>query len=126
VPIVILVLLALGIYLWYSQSRLLFQISVRNGRPRVTRGYAPGGLVSAFADVVSGVSHGEIRARRTPDGARLGTSGGIDERTAQRLRNVFSLYPVSQLTAPPVDAHRAAGSAFAISTLLALLRRRIR
>jgi len=125
-PIVILVLLGLGLYFWYSQSRLLFQISVRNGRARVTRGYAPGGLVSAFADVVSGVSHAEIRARRTPDGARLAFSGAVDERTAQRLRNVFSLYPVSQLSAPPVDPHRATGAAFVISTLLSLFRRRMR
>ncbi|MDD9937311.1 MAG: DUF3634 family protein [Myxococcales bacterium] len=124
--IVILVLLGIGLWVWYARSRELFLIVVRNGKQTVVRGYAPTGLLNNFGDALQNISQGEIRAHRTVNGARLSFGGGIDPGTAQRLRNIFGLYPMSQLAAAPLDKRKAANSAFTISALLSMLRRFLR
>src|SRR5262245_28594352 len=121
--IAVLVLIGVALFLWLTHGRVLFRIRVRSGRTEVTQGHAPQALLNAFGDVLRPVASSEIRAHRTPGGARLDFSGSIDARTAQRLRNVFSLYPMSQLTAPPVDTREAVGTALTVSWLLSLFRR---
>jgi hypothetical protein len=114
------VILGIG-FLWYQRSQELFVISIRGGKQSVIRGHAPQGLVSQFADAVKRLDRAELRARKTQRGARL-SCHGVDEGTAQRLRNIFGLFPMSQLCAPHVDARRIASDAFTLSWLLALVR----
>jgi len=121
--IVILALLGIGLYVWYTRSKELFFIFVRDGKQTVVRGYAPTGLLNNFGDALANVSQGEIHAHRSANGARLSFRGGIDSPTAQRLRNIFGLYPMSKLTAPPLDKRKAVNDAFTIGALLSMLRR---
>lgn len=121
--VAVLLLVGVALFFWLTHGRVLFRIRVRSGKPEVTQGHAPQALLNAFGDVLRHVSSAEIRAHRTPGGARLDFSGSIDDRTAQRLRNVFSLYPMSRLTAPPVDTKQAVGTALTVSWLLSLFRR---
>ena len=92
--VVVLLVLLVGAA---GRSRELFQIRVEGGRVRVVRGYAPTGLLNDFGPVVRGVRHGTITAHKTQDSARINCSGDIDGDTAQRLRNIFGLYPVAKL-----------------------------
>ena len=119
----ILVVVGIGIaaYLWYVRSQELFNIRVQQGKQTVVRGFAPAGLLGNFADALKNVHSGTVRAHKTANGARLSFSG-IDERTAQRLRNIFGLYPMAQLTAPRVDGRQAVSDAFTLSWLLSLIR----
>jgi hypothetical protein len=123
VHVAVLLLIVFFLYLSLRHGRVLFRIDVRGGRAEVTRGHVPQALLNAFGDVLRNVYSGEISARRTTGGAQLDISGSIDDRTAQRLRNVFSLYPMSQLTAPPVETKDAVNTALTASWLLSLFRR---
>lgn len=99
VPILLLLSIVVAL-VFIARSRELFRISIRAGEQTVERGYVPSGLLSDFAGVVRSVESGEIRARKAPDQVHLEFSGDIDEQTAQRLRNVFGLYPAARLRAP--------------------------
>jgi Protein of unknown function (DUF3634) len=109
-------------YLWYSRSQELFRIAVRNGKPSLIRGYAPSGLLGRFSDALSNVRQGVISAHKAANGARLSFRGDIDEGTGQRLRNIFGLYPMSQLRAPHIDKRQVVSDAFTLSWLLSILR----
>jgi len=111
-----------GGYLWYARSQELFCIAVRRGKPSVLRGYVPPGLLGSFADAVRDVQDGTIRAQKAANGARLRFSGDIGEHTGQRLRNIFGLYPIAQLTAPRLDGRQAVHDAFTLSWLISLFR----
>lgn len=96
-----LFLCSLGLFLWLlARSRELFRVSIRDGKPRLTRGYAPVGLLNDFGSAVRHVERATLRAYRAGDFARLELSGQIDENTAQRLRNLLSLYPLARLRSP--------------------------
>ncbi len=99
IPILIAGSLLLGYWLWL-RSQELFRIQIRGGKPTVTRGYVPVALLDDFGTAVRGVKNGEIRAHKEQGGARLGFSGDVDAGAAQRLRNIFGLYPVARLRAP--------------------------
>src|SRR5688572_18034738 len=104
----VVVLLGLGLLLWVSRTRELFCVSVRSGRVLVVRGRVPAPVLGAIRDVVAApppVAEATIRAVREEHGARLLVSGAIDEGRAQRLRNVFGIFPVAKLraAAPPSD-----------------------
>jgi hypothetical protein len=83
-----------------TRSRELFRITVRDGKQRLTRGYAPVALLNDFGSAVRRVKRGTIRAYRSGDSARLTFSGDIDADAAQRLRNMLSLYPIARLRGP--------------------------
>lgn len=120
------VLVALGLYLWSLRVNELFCVSVRNGRVLVVRGRVPAGLLSDIRDVVSRpvVSRGTVRATKQEHGARLVVSGAIDEGREQRLRNIFRLYPVSNLRAAPSIAKPTLGQLLGIAWLAWILDRR--
>ncbi len=120
---VILLVAAVVGYIWFMRSRELFRISVRDGKQLLVRGRAPGGLMTAFSDVVSNppVVRGTIIAYRTPGGASIDVSGDIDEWREQRLRNIFNLYPASQLRAAPIGDNRTFGQVLGIAWLAWLL-----
>ena len=121
VPIVIGLGLVVGYLLW-MRAQEVFRISIRDGKQTVTRGYVPVGLLSDFGAAVRGVRTGEIRAHKAEGGARLSFSGQIDVGVAQRLRNIFGLYPVARLRAPHIDKRRAVSGAFTLAWLLSYVR----
>jgi hypothetical protein len=119
-------LLALAFLYWTSRANELFCLSVRDGRVLVVRGRIPGGLLSDIRDVVTKpvVSRATIRATKAQQGARLVVSGAIDEGREQRLRNIFRLYPLSNLRAAPIVAEPTLGQVLGIAWLAWLLDRR--
>lgn len=121
IPVVIGGLLLLGYWFWL-RSQELFRIQIRDGRPTVTRGYVPVGLLNDFGAAVRGVENGQISAHKAQGGARLSFGGGVDAGAAQRLRNIFGLYPVARLRAPYVDKRRAVSDAFTLAWFISLLR----
>ncbi len=124
--LVALALLALGFFYWTSRANELFCISVRGGRVLVVRGRIPGGLLSDIRDVVGKppVKRATIRAAKQEHGARLVVSGAIDEGREQRLRNIFRLYPLSNLRAAPTVRQPTLGQVLGIAWLAWLLDRR--
>lgn len=122
----LIVAVALVAYLWTSRTRELFCLSVREGHVLVVRGRIPGGLLSDIRDVVSKpvVRHATIRAVKQEHGARLSVSGGIDEGREQRLRNIFRLYPLSNLRAASPVAQPTLGQVLGIAWLAWWLDRR--
>lgn len=103
---------ALGLW-WISRGRELFLISARNGRVLVVRGRIPPGLLRDMRDVLekarvrSATARG-VRSAYDHGGARL-VLAGVDENTAQRLRNTFGMYPISKLAAAPAIANPTLG-----------------
>lgn len=90
-------------YVWLSRASELFYVSVRDGKALLVRGRIPQGLLNEFEDVVqrAQIRRGVIRALRGEAGGQLYASGDIDDFVEQRLRNIFRIYPVSQLRAAP-------------------------
>jgi Protein of unknown function (DUF3634) len=121
VPVVIGLLLLLGYVLWV-RAQEVFRISIRHGKQTVTRGYVPTGLLNDFGAAVRGVQSGEIRAHKAEGGARLSFGGQIDTGVAQRLRNIFGLYPVARLRAPHIDKRRAVSDAFTLAWIISYVR----
>ncbi len=113
--------LAIG---WLVMDRLgeLFCISVRDGRCLVVRGRIGGNLLEGLADVVARakVQRGTIRAVKGEHAARL-VVRGIDEGTAQRLRNVFGTHPVQKLRQAPLVKNRNLGQLLGVAWLAWLL-----
>lgn len=100
----------------------IFCISVRDGRCLVVRGRIGGNLLEGLADVVARakVANGSIRAVKGEHHARLVFSG-IDEGTAQRLRNVFGHHPVQKLRSAPIVKNRNLGQLLGVAWLAWLL-----
>lgn len=114
-----LALLAFALIAWLllSRSGELFCVSVRGGRALVVRGRIPQALLNDLADALANEPGAvTIRAHRDASGARLQASG-VDEFTEQRLRNIFRLYPVSNLSAAPAPARRSLGQVLGIAWL---------
>ncbi len=96
----------------------LFFVSVRKGKAIVVRGRVPGSLLDAIVDVTkrAGIQRASIRAVRSASHARLVTSG-VDERTEQRLRNVFGTFPMARLTSAPPPSARNIGQILGLAWL---------
>lgn len=120
IPILVVVLL-IGL-LAFAGQRELFRIEVRAGKQTVVRGQVPSGLLHDFGAALRHVQRGEVRAHRTGRGARLSFRGQIDEGVAQRLRNIFGLYPMAKLTARELDKSKLVSDAFTVSWLLSIVR----
>jgi predicted methyltransferase MtxX (methanogen marker protein 4) len=122
IPIVVVGAL---LFFWLSRANEIFCVSVRDGRVLVVRGRIPGGLLSDIRDVVQKpiVQRATIRGVKREHGARLAVSG-IDEGREQRLRNIFRLYPISNLRAAPVVAQPTLGQILGFAWLAWLLDRR--
>ena len=120
-----LVALAAGAY-WAWRSRELFLLSVRGGRVLVVRGRVPGGFLHEARLTVARppVARATIRAVRGDHGAQLRFSGALEEGRRQRLRNIFALYPASQLRAAKSIERPTLGQLLGIAWLAWLLDRR--
>ena len=121
IPVVIGALLLLGYWLWV-RAQLLFRIQIRDGKQTVTRGYVPMGLLNDFGAAVRGVKNGEVRAHKAEGGARLSFGGDVDQGVAQRLRNIFGLYPVARLQTPHIDKRKAVSDAFTLAWFVSIFR----
>lgn len=110
---------------WFTRTGELFCLSVRRGKVLLVRGRVPGGFLSEARAIVrrASVTNGTIRALKTERGGRLVISGAIDERTEQQLRNLFALYPASQLRKSPAIARPTFGQLLGIAWLAWLLDR---
>jgi hypothetical protein len=120
---VILALVAVALLLavyWFSRQSELFYLSVRSGRVLVVRGRAPGGFLGEVQRIVKHVPRASIRAHKTERGGRLSFSG-LDEATERRLRNLFGLYPASQLRHARSIAKPTLGQILGIAWLAWLL-----
>jgi hypothetical protein len=123
----IAVLGVLGLW-WFTRTGELFCLSVRRGKLLLVRGRAPGGFTAEARAIVARarVTSGTIRGLKTERGGRLVVSGAIDERTEQQLRNLFSLYPASQLRKAPAIAKPTMGQLLGIGWLAWILDRSTR
>lgn len=123
--LLLILLLALGLW-WLVRSRQMFRLRLRHGELEVRRGHVPGGVLSSFRDALRSLpdaTSATITGARTANGVRLTFSGGIPEGLQQRLRNILSLYPISQFTAPAVDAGRLARDGLTLYWLARIFRR---
>jgi hypothetical protein len=122
-----LLVAAIVVGAWWSwRSRELFYVSVRRGRALVVRGRVPGGFLHEASETVRRpiVARASIRAVKREHGAQLSFSGDLDEGRRQRLRNVFALYPASQLRAANPIKRPTIGQLLGIAWLAWLLDRR--
>ena len=87
---------------WFTGTGELFSFSVHQGKVLLERGRPPAGFTTEVSTIVARarVKTGTIRAVTAEHGFRLVVSGGIDERTEQRLRNLFALYPAARAARP--------------------------
>jgi hypothetical protein len=111
---------------WLTRMRELFMVSVRNGKVLVVRGRVPGAMLHEISESMSRprVRRGSIKAYKTETGTRLSFGGDIDEGRQQRMRNVFALYPASQLRHAPAIQRPTLGQLAGIAWLAWLLDRR--
>ena len=121
IPILFIGVVLLGLLL-LSRSRELFRVEIRDGKQSVVRGYVPAGLLNDFGSAIRHVGRGTISAHKASGHARLSFSGEIDAAAAQRLRNIFGLYPVARLRGPQVDARQTASDVFLVGSLLSFFR----
>jgi len=112
------VLVVLGAFSWHvTRQNEFFRVSIRDGRVLVVRGRIPAGYLDDLRDVARRVSRGTVRAVKDSGEARLVVSPSIDDDTAQRMRNTFSLYPVVKLRAAPPIARPNVGQVLGIEWL---------
>jgi hypothetical protein len=121
IPVVFGALLLVG-YLFWLRAQELFCIQIKDGKQTVTRGYVPTGLLNDFGSAVRGVKIGEVKAHKAENGARLSFSGDVDAGVAQRLRNIFGLYPVARLRAPHIDKRKTVSDVFNVAWLISIVR----
>lgn len=97
---VVAALLAL-LYFAASRQNELFCVSIRDGRALPIRGRIPPGLLSDLTEICPASGSFLLRAVRQDGHPRLVIQGPADERTAQRLRNAFGVYPPIKLKTAP-------------------------
>lgn len=102
----IVAVLAVLLIVWLDRSAELFCLSWRAGELRLVRGRVPPALRRDLADALAHMrlERCTIVARRAEQGARL-TASGVDDFAEQRLRNIFQIYPLSQLRAAKAPEH---------------------
>lgn len=99
----------LAVLFWLHQrSQQLFVLSLRDGRARLVRGRIPKLLQADLAEAAAQmkVKRCTVVAWKDESGARL-TVRGMSDFEAQRLRNVFRLYPMAALRAAPAPVKGA-------------------
>ena len=87
----------IALVLWAAtRQNEIFRLAIRSGRVTVVRGKVPPSFLSDLRELVRHVNDGTVHAVKSGGEARLVFSSSIDERTAQRLRNAFALYPAAK------------------------------
>lgn len=95
-PFLIVAAVAALISFLAGRSRELFRITIADGKQTVVRGRVPPALLNDFGAVVRRVKRGRVIAHKASSGARLTFGGDIEGDVAQRLRNIFGLYPMAR------------------------------
>ena len=84
----------IALVLWAAtRQNEIFRVTITSGRVTVIRGRVPPSFLADMRDIVKHVRQGTVHAVKSGGEPRLVVSSSIDERTAQRLRNAFALYP---------------------------------
>jgi hypothetical protein len=87
----------IAVLLWAAtRHNEVFRVAIRGGRVTVVRGRVPPTFLGDLKEIVRHVKDGTVHAVKQDGEARLVVSSSIDERTAQRLRNAFALYPTAK------------------------------
>lgn len=115
--VVLLILFALAVPTLLRANEVC-AISVRDGRLLVLRGRAPVQLLADIREVVerAAVAWASIRIVKEGGAARL-VAVGVDEPTAQRLRNVLGAYPYKMFARAPSAKRRNLGQLLGIPSL---------
>jgi hypothetical protein len=88
----------IGLVLWAStRHNEIFRITVKKGRATVVRGRVPPSFLGDLREIVKHVENGTVHAVKQGGEGRLVLSSTIDDRTAQRLRNAYAVYPGKRL-----------------------------
>lgn len=99
-PVGLAIIVFVGLLVWWllDRSTELFCLSWRSGELRLVRGRIPPALKRDLAEALAHmkVQRATVRARKDDARARL-TASGVDDFAEQRLRNIFQIYPLSQL-----------------------------
>ena len=74
-----------------ARANEVFRIEVEGGRARLVRGRPPPGFLDDVGQLAKHVTRGTLRAVKR-DGRPHLVTAGLDEPTAQRLRNTFATY----------------------------------
>ena len=87
-----------GLVLWAAtRHNEIFRVAVVRGRAAVVRGRVPPAFLSDLREIVARTQTGTVSAVKEGGEGRLVISASIDERTAQRLRNAYAIYPGKRL-----------------------------
>jgi hypothetical protein len=90
-------LAVLALFLWAAKrDNEVFRVAIRDGRITVLRGKVPPSFMADLREIARPVKDGTVRAVKSGGEAQLVISSSVDERTAQRLRNAFALYPAAK------------------------------
>jgi hypothetical protein len=120
VVLTVVVILAL---LFFARSNEVCAISVRSGAILLVRGRAPQALLNDIAEVMrrAAVKKSMVRIVKEGGGARI-VADGVDDNTAQRLRNVLGAHPYRLFaSAPPSRGVRNLGQILGIAWLAWML-----
>jgi hypothetical protein len=110
---------------WFTRTRLLFRVSIRDGRALLVSGRISPGLLSEIGELVRRphIARGSIGARAGESSVEL-SFRGLGEGQQQRMRNLLALYPVAQLRNAPLIARPSLGQLSSIAWLAWLFDRR--
>lgn len=100
----------------------LFLVSIKNGEALTVRGRIPKSLLSAFREVArhESIRRATVRGVMENGAPRLVVTG-VDDGTAQQLRNSFSVHPLSKLRSARPPANRNLGQILGFAWLAWLL-----
>lgn len=112
-PASLLLLIVVALFVlavpFFLRANEVCAISVRRGKVMLLRGRAPATLYDDISEVVrrANVASSMIRIVKEGGAARL-LATGVDEPTAQRLRNVLGAHPYRLLVSPPPATQKRA------------------
>lgn len=128
--ILVVAAVAVVIALVLARANEIFYVSIRDGRCLLMRGHVSPSLWRELREVVriARVRHGKVRAVKSGGRPRL-VCDGLDDGTAQRLRNAFGAQGFGHLKASaPIGGagggHRNLGQLLGFAWLAWLLTRR--
>ena len=88
----------IALVLWAAtRHNEIFRLTITRGRVTVVRGRVPPSFLSDLRETVKHVERATVHSVKEGGEGRLVFSSTIDERTAQRLRNAYAIYPGKRL-----------------------------
>lgn len=118
-----ILVVGIAVVLWLRRSRRAFAVRVTKGDVRVVGGWLPGPMLADYRSALRGVSSGSVEGHFEEGGLRVVASGGVDEFTEQRLRNIARLYPLAAFRASTRAERRALKATAGLAVMSALSER---